>query len=135
VTSVNKEKISMTVFKTKLFHDWQKKEDIPDKALCAAIDEMRRGLIDATLGGGLVKKRIARPGSGKRSGYRTLLATNINDLWFFVYGFAKNDRDNIENQELLALKRLAAVLLGMNENEIRKLLVNNELKEICNNEK
>ena len=66
----------MSVFKTKPFHDWQKKEDIPNKSLCAAVDEMSRGLIDANLGGGLVKKRIARPGAGKSSGFRTLLATN-----------------------------------------------------------
>ena len=125
----------MSVFKTKLFHDWQKKEDFPDKSLCAAADEMSRGLIDANLGGGLVKKRIARPGTGKSSGFRTLLATNKNDKWFFVYGFAKNDRDNIENQELLALKRLAAVLLGMDANAINKLLADKELKEICKNEK
>ena len=125
----------MSVFKTKLFHDWQKKEDFPDKSLCAAVDEMSRGLIDANLGGGLVKKRIARPGAGKSSGFRTLVATNKNDKWFFVYGFAKNDRDNIENQELLALKRLAAVLLGMDANAINKLLADKELKELCKNEK
>jgi len=125
----------MSVFKTKLFQDWQKKEDIADKSLCAAVDEMFRGLIDATLGGGLVKKRIARPGAGKSSGYRTLLATNKNDKWFFVYGFAKNERDNIENQEMLALKRLAAVLLGMDANAINQLLADKELKEICKNEK
>jgi len=125
----------VSVFKTKLFHDWQKKEDLSDKLLCAAIEEMSRGLIDANLGGGLVKKRVARPGAGKSSGFRTLLATNKNDKWFFVYGFAKNDRDNIENQEMLALKRLAAVLLGMDANAIKQLLADNELKEICNYEK
>ncbi|MDD5057906.1 MAG: type II toxin-antitoxin system RelE/ParE family toxin [Sideroxydans sp.] len=129
------ERGAVSVFKTKLFQDWQKKEDIPDKSLCAAVDEMSRGLIDATLGGGLVKKRIARAGAGKSSGFRTLLATNKNNKWFFVYGFAKNERDNIENQDLLALKRLAAVLLGMNPNAISKLLADNELKEICKNEK
>jgi hypothetical protein len=96
---------------------------------------MSRGLIDANLGGGLVKKRVARPGAGKSSGFRTLLATNKNDKWFFVYGFAKNDRDNIENQEMLALKRLAAVLLGMDANAINQLLADKELKEICNYEK
>lgn len=125
----------MSVFKTKLFHDWQKKEDIPDKSLCAAIDEMSRGLIDANLGGDLVKKRIARPGAGKSSGFRTLLATNKNDKWFFVYGFAKNDKDNIENQEMQALKKLAVVLLGMDVITINKLLADKELKEICKNEK
>ena len=83
------------------------------------------------LGGGLVKKRVARPGSGKSSGYRTLLATNRNDSWFFVYGFAKNERDNIESRELQALKRLAAELLGMDAAAISKLLADDELKEIC----
>lgn len=125
----------MSAFKTKLFHDWQKKEDIPDKSLCAAIDEMSRGLIDANLGGDLVKKRIARPGAGKSSGFRTLLATNKNDKWFFVYGFAKNHKDNIENQEMQALKKLAVVLLGMDVITINKLLADKELKEICKNEK
>jgi hypothetical protein len=95
---------------------------------------MSRGLIDANLGGGLVKKRVARPGAGKSSGFRTLLATNKNDKWFFVYGFAKSERDNIDNQEILALKRLAAVLLGMDGSAINQLLADNELKEICKNE-
>lgn len=125
----------MSVFKTRLFQDWQRKEGISDKSLCAAVDEMSRGLIDANLGGGLVKKRIARPGAGKSSGFRTLLATNKNDRWFFVYGFAKNERDNIEHQELLALKRLAVVLLGMDANATDKLLADKELKEICKDEK
>ena len=125
----------MPVFRTKPFHDWQKKESIPDKSLCAAVDEMSRGLIDANLGGGLVKKRVARPGAGKSSGFRTLLATNKNDKWFFVYGFAKNERDNIENREVLALKRLAAELLGMDANAISQLLADKELKEICKDEK
>ena len=125
----------MPVFKTRLFHDWQKKEEITDRSLCAAIDEMSRGLIDANLGGGLVKKRIARPGAGKRAGYRTLLATNRNDKWFFVYGFAKNERDNIGSHEASALKRLATAMLGLDVNAIDKLLADTELKEICKNEK
>lgn len=104
----------MSVFKTKLFQGWQKKEDIPDESLCVAVAEMSRGLI---------------------SGFRTLLATNKNDKWFFVYGFAKNERDNIENREVQALKRLAAVLLGMDVNAINQLLADKELKEICKDEK
>jgi hypothetical protein len=64
-----------------------------------------------------------------------LLATNKNDRWFFVYGFAKNERDNIENREVLALKRLAAKLLGMDANAINQLLADKELKEICKDEK
>lgn len=121
----------MPVLKTRHFHDWQEKERIPDESLCAAVDEMSRGLIDAVLGGGLVKKRVARSGAGKRSGFRTLLATNRNDKWFFVYGFAKNERDNIENRELQALKKLASALLDMDATTIDKLLADEELKEIC----
>lgn len=125
----------MPVFKTRLFQGWQKKGGIPDESLCAAVAEMSEGLIDANLGGGLVKKRVARPGAGKSSGFRTLLATNKNDKWFFVYGFAKNERDNIENWEMQALKRLAALLLGMDVNKITQLLADKELKEICKDEK
>jgi hypothetical protein len=120
----------MPVLKTRHFHDWQEKERIPDESLCAAVDEMSTGLIDAVLGGGLVKKRVARSGAGKRSGFRTLLATNRNDKWFFVYGFAKSERDNIENRELQALKRLASALLDMDATTIDKLLADEELKEI-----
>ena len=125
----------MFIFKTRLFHTWQKKERILDQALCVAVDEMARGLIDANLGGGLIKKRIARPGAGKSSGFRTLLATNQNDKWFFIYGFAKNDRDNIQQQELMALKRLATALLDMEIIAINKLISDKEIKEICKYEK
>ncbi|MFY9259780.1 MAG: type II toxin-antitoxin system RelE/ParE family toxin [Gallionella sp.] len=121
----------MSIFKTKVFAHWQAKEGVTDQSLCAAVDEMSRGLIDAVLGSGLVKKRVPRLGEGKRSGFRTLLATNTHDRWFFVYGFAKNARDNIDQREMQALKRLASVLLGMDEKATAKLLNNQELKEIC----
>lgn len=129
----------MPVYKTKLFSDWQKKEGVPDKSLCVAVCEMSRGLIDANLGGGLLKKRIACPrsrsGAGVSSDSRTLLATYHNDAWYFLYGFFESERDNIDNQELLALKRLAAELHSMATTAISKLLADNELKEICEIEK
>ena len=72
---------------------------------------MMAGLYDADLGGGLVKKRIARPGQGKRGGLRTLVATNKGNRWVFVFGFPKNERSNIDKDEEIALKHLAAHLL------------------------
>ncbi len=74
---------------------------------------MERGLIDANLGGGLVKKRVALPGRGKSGSTRTLVATNQVDRWFFIFGFEKNDRDNISAKEIKALKALAADLLRL----------------------
>ena len=72
---------------------------------------MAHGLIDADLGGGVVKKRVGLTGRGKRGGARTLVATNRGGRWFFVYGFAKNDRANIADDELEVLQGIAEQLL------------------------
>lgn len=72
-------------FKTRHFTRWLRKTELTDESLCKAVCEMERGLVDADLGGGVVKKRVAPPGRGKRGGARTLLATNRGDRWFFVY--------------------------------------------------
>ncbi len=69
-----------------------RKTELSDPVLCAAVEEMERGLIDADLGGGVVKKRVALPGRGKSGGARTLVATNKGNRWFFVFGFEKNER-------------------------------------------
>ena len=75
------------VFKTRHFSRWMRKTDLTERALCVAIDEMTQGLIDADLGGGVVKKRIGLAGRGKSGGVRTLIATNKGTRWFFVFGF------------------------------------------------
>ena len=98
------------VFKTLSFNRWLRKSAVTDALLCAAVKEMEKGLIDASLGGGVVKKRIAVPGRGKRGGARTLVATNYKHRWFFVFGFEKNVRANINVNELEALQDIAANL-------------------------
>ncbi len=103
------------IYKTRQFNRWARKADLPDQALYRAVMEIRQGLVDADLGGGIVKKRIALPGHGKRGSTRTLLATNRNDRWFFVYGFEKNERDTISANELEALKLLAGDLLILSD--------------------
>ena len=122
------------ILKTLTFERWQKKTALADTVLRRAVEEMQQGLIDADLGGGLVKKRVARPGTGKRGGYRTLLATNQDDKWIFIYGFAKNERDNIAHQELRALKLLAKQLLTLSVEATRTALQHGELKEIPDGE-
>ena len=108
-----------------------RKTDLTQEALCLAISEMENGLIDAELGGGLVKKRVALPGRGKSGGARTLLATNKGSLWFFVFGFEKNERANVSPGELEALKALAADLLKLSSAELASLVDSEALQEIC----
>jgi hypothetical protein len=91
---------------------------------------MANGLYEADMGGNLLKKRIARPGQGKSGGFRTLVATNRGNLWFFVYGFAKNERSNIDQNEDAALKKLAAVLLTLKPTALSQALAAEELIEV-----
>ena len=120
------------VFKTRYFIRWMRKTALTDEVLCAAVNEMAQGLIDADLGGGVVKKRVGISGRGKRGGARTLVATNKGNRWFFVYGFEKNDRANISDDELEALKDLAEQLLARTGNQLAEALNDGTLMEICN---
>jgi hypothetical protein len=79
-----------------------------DASLCEAIRNADQGLVDADLGGGVIKQRIARSGGGKSGGFRTIILFRARSRAFFVHGFAKNDRDNIDDKELAAFKMLAA---------------------------
>lgn len=106
------------IFKTRPFDRWMRSTELTDDMLCSAVEEMARGLIDADLGGGVVKKRVALPGRGKSGSTRTLVATNKEDRWFFIYGFEKNERANVSTKELKALKSLADDLLGLTSDQL-----------------
>jgi hypothetical protein len=118
------------VFKSKHFSRYARKEGIEDTALANAIREIENGLVDGVLGGGLVKKRVAREGGGKSSGYRTLIAFSSGRRSLFLYGFAKNDRDNIGDDELHELRKLSQIFLGLNEAEIALTLEIERMEEI-----
>ena len=108
-----------------------RKTELRDQALCDAVAEMEQGLIDADLGGGIVKKRVALPGRGKSGGARTLIATNKEDRWFFVFGFEKSERENIEPVELKALKSYAQLLLSLSATQMVPYLTGGSFQEIC----
>lgn len=108
-----------------------RKTELTDPLLCAAVIEMAQGLIDAELGGGVIKKRIGLAGRGKRGGARTLVATNKGSRWFFVYGFEKNDRANIADDELEALQGIAKELLNRSGSELDLAVKDATLEEIC----
>ena len=89
----------MRNFKNAWFHRFARKERIEDSALQEAIERAEKGLIDADLGGSVIKQRVARPGQGKSGGFRTVILYRYGERAFFVYGFAKSDLDNITADE------------------------------------
>jgi hypothetical protein len=105
----------MRVFKTRGFARFGRQQSIEDPALAKAIRQAEAGLIDAELGGGLIKLRIARPGAGKRGGFRTLIAYQVGSRAVFLFGFAKNERENISQTQLDELKEFAAGFLRQSE--------------------
>jgi len=120
----------MRVFKTRTFCRSMKRSGMTDGALRAAVLEMTKGLIDADLGGHVVKKRIAVTGQGKRGGARTIVATKLAERWFFIYGFRKNERANIDKDELRALQEVAKDLLGLDDRQLDIALQAGEIVEV-----
>ncbi|HGM7313356.1 TPA: type II toxin-antitoxin system RelE/ParE family toxin [Stenotrophomonas maltophilia] len=83
------------VFRTRSFNRSTRRSSLTDRALCRAVVEMRQGLIDADIGGGLLKKRVALPGRGKRGSARVIVATKVGRYWFFLFCYEKNARATI----------------------------------------
>lgn len=125
----------MRTFKTKAFMRFADKAGISDVALCRAVSHAERGLVAADLGGGVIKQRIARPGRGKSGGFRTLVVFRASTRAIFVHGFAKNEKDNIQNDELFALKKLAAVLLAYDDKTLARIVASGVLLEVKCDEK
>jgi hypothetical protein len=118
------------IFKNKAFTRFAKKANIGDAALCRAISDAERGLIAADLGGGVIKQRIARPGQGKSSGFRVLIVFRAGARAVFVHGFAKNEKDNVRNDELVALRKLATELLAYNGEAMARAAASGTLTEV-----
>ena len=106
---------TVRVFKSNRFHRFARKEKISDAMLCEAIERAERGLIDADLGAGLIKQRVARPGAGRSGGYRTLIFFRAETRAVFAFGFAKSDLANLEDDEEAAFKRAAKLVLGFSD--------------------
>lgn len=117
-------------FRTKTFTRRMRNWGLTDEMLHQAVLEMAEGLVDANLGGNVLKKRVARPGGGKRGGTRTLVATGVGDRWFFLFGFAKNERADIDRNELKALREIAKDLLLLDDKQINTALRVGEITEI-----
>lgn len=112
------------------FARFARQEKISDGMLAKAISQAESGLIDADLGGGLIKLRLARPGGGKRGGYRTLIAYNAGDCAVFMFGFAKSERDNISPDQLAELKAFADGFLRQSDQEFTEDVAEGRLQEV-----
>ncbi len=125
----------MRVFKNKAFVRFARKARITDMVLCAAISDVSQGLVDADLGGGVVKQRIARQGGGKSGGFRTIILFRVREKAFFVHGFAKKEQDNIRDDELAAFKMLAVEMMNYDDDALARAIANGTLMEVmCNDE-
>ena len=123
----------MRIFLNKPFQRFVRKEGIQDVDLCQAVARAERGLVDADLGGGVIKQRIARPGEGRSGGFRSIILYRTQERSFFVYGFAKNRRGNIDRSELIDLRALASVVMGMDDSALEAALAAEIWKELdCN---
>jgi hypothetical protein len=120
----------MRVFKYRKFQKWMKAEKILDSILIEAISEINDGLFDTNLGGGLYKKRIVRQGRGRRSGYRVLLAFQRQKKFFFIYGFAKNEIDNINDKAKEVYQRLGQYYLSLTDEQLVYFIKTGELIEV-----
>jgi len=121
------------IFKNAWFERFARKQKIPDAALVEAVQRAERGQIDADLGGGVLKQRIARPGQGKSGGYRTIILYLKEQRAFFVYGFAKNDRDNIDKNEEEQFRKAAKQVLGLSTENLVKLIRKGRFSEVRGN--
>jgi hypothetical protein len=125
----------MRVYKIKGFARFQRRERIADRALVEALLAAERGLVDADLGGGLIKQRVARPGQGKSGGFRTLIAYRRGERAVFLFGFAKNERANIDDDELEEWRHVGRLYLALDERKIEAAITAQELTEVRYGEK
>ena len=120
----------MRVFKTKPFARFASRHGISDEVLWMAVHRAKEGAIDADLGGGVIKQRLARKGEGKSGGFRSVILFRSGNRAFFVYGFAKSDRDNIRRNELQAFRKLADEMLSLDDRALAAARRNGTIMEI-----
>ena len=124
----------MRIFKNAWFVRFASARNISNDALREAVLRVECGQVDADLGGGVVKQRIARPGQGKSSGYRTIILLRAGYRAFFVYGFVKSDRDNIRKDEEEQFKKMAKHVLGLSDVQLNSLIAKGQFEEITNDD-
>ncbi len=124
----------MRIFKIKKFARFAQDQGISDEMLVALARRALNGLIDAYLGGGVIKQRLARKGEGRSGGYRTIIAFRAHHRTFFLQGYAKNQTENLTLQELRAFKKAAKIVLELSELSLQQQLNNGTIIEVEDHE-
>lgn len=122
--------MSVRFFKNAWFERFARKQRIADSALKDAVRRADQGQIDADLGGGVIKQRVARAGQGKSGGYRTIILYKQEQRAFFVFGFAKSEQANIDGEEEAQFKKMAKEVLALSDEQIAVLIANRRFSEI-----
>ena len=120
----------MPIYKLKPFARFARSEAISDESLSEAAERAGRGLVDADLGGGLIKQRVARKGQGRSGGYRVMIAAQAGDFAVFLFGFAKSAQDNLDDRQVNVLRGIAASWLSADAATIKKAVEQGELVEV-----
>lgn len=120
----------LRIFKTKWFDKFASKNSIEDLTLIEAVERAKKGLIDADLGCGVIKQRIAREGQGKSRGYRSIIIIKYEQIAFFVFGFPKNERGNLRQDEVEEYRELARDLLSMPARDLSQGLAEGDFVEV-----
>ena len=124
----------MRIFRNAWFERFARKQRIADTALIEAVRRAERGQIDADLGGGVIKQRVARTGQGKSGGYRTIILYRQERRAFFVFGFAKSEQANIDDDEEAQFKKMAKELLALSEEQMAVLIEKGRFSEVDDGE-
>ncbi len=124
----------MVIFKHRRFQQWVKSESITNALLIDAVNEIVAGLHNGNLGSGLYKKRVPMPGKGKSGSYRTLIAFKQDEKAFFIHGFSKNAKDNIDSKEKEIYKELASILLNADSKTLANMIEMGSLIEVKEHE-
>ena len=120
----------MQILKTRWFARFARREGLSEGSLRVAIKRAEQGLVDADLGGGLIKQRVARQGQGRSGGYRVLVAYRAMGRAVFLFSFAKSERENIGSDELVLLRELAKNWLSADVAKICNEIEIGNLQEI-----
>jgi hypothetical protein len=120
----------LAAYLTKSFARFARKARIREADIWEAARLAEAAIIDADLGGGVIKQRIARAGEGKSGGSRAIILFRFKGRAVFVYGFEKKDLGNIKANELEAFRELADVILGYSDAEIAKRVADGALIEL-----
>ena len=120
----------MRIFMTRWFAKFARKEEITCETLAEAVRAIEAGGPYVDYGGGVIKKRIARAGSGASGGFRTIIVYRQGAKAFFVFGFAKSSKANISSQDVAGFKELSKQFLALNDGDLERLSNGGKLIEI-----